>query len=269
MRETFTVFFFEDDESTADKIKKILEQPPDNPDAPLLAVRHYMRAGTAFAALERLTEPPDVALLDRHQSTYTKAGLDLCERIKTDWPNVPVVFLSKHDSLGQQGDGLDVGAISYLSKALFDKPDHEEFIRKTLLAAIRETAGRATAGRAKNTPKYQLGSLEVDMNVPQVRWRGQVVELTHDQRGILDELARPGHAEQLCKYSDLAIAGGIATHGQNEIRDRVQHHIQKIRRAFEKVDEDFRAACLDRRYGIVAIPKAGYRWVSNPVSETA
>ena len=265
MRETFTVFFFEDDESTAKRLKRALEQPPDNPDAPLLAVHHYLRAKDAFAALERLTEPPDVALLDRHQSDYTNAGLDLCERIKTDWPNVPVVFLSEHDGLGQQGDGLDVGAISYLSKALFDKPDHEEFIRKVLLAAIRETEG-LDGGPPK---KYQLGSLEIDMNMPQVCWRGQVVELTQAQRGILDELARPGHTERLCKYSDLATAGGITGNDRDQRRENVKQHIQKIRRAFEKVDEDFRAACLDRRYGIVAIPKAGYRWVSNPVSETA
>ena len=265
MRETFTVFFFEDDESTADKIKEILESPPDNPDAPLLAVHHYLRAKDAFGALEKLTEPPDVALLDRHQSDYTNAGLDLCKKIKTYWPNVPVVFLSTYGRLSERMEGIDAGAIHYLSKALFDKPDHGEFIRKVLLAARR-----GSEKTDEDPPdNYQLGSLEVDMNRPRVRWRGRVVKLTQMQLGILDELARPDHAGRTRKYDDLATAGGIATHGQNDIRDNVKHHIQKIRRAFGKVDEDFGAACGDERYGIVAKSQAGYCWVSDPVSEPA
>ena len=262
MSETFTVFFFEDDEPTAKRLKRALEQPPDNPDAPLLAVHHYLRAKDAFGALEKLTTRPDVALLDRDQHNYTNAGLDICKGIKDRWSDVPVVFLSEHADIDEQIGGLDAGAINYQSKALFNEPNHEELIRKVLLAAIRPVI--------EDSPeKYQLGSLEVDMDVPQVRWRGRDVHLTQAQLGILDDLAKPGQTGRLRKYDDLAAAGGVAAHYRDQKRDNVKHHIQKIRRAFGKVDEDFGAACLDGRYGIVAIARVGYRWVSNPVSETA
>ena len=177
MRETFTVFFFEDDESTAEKLKRALEQPPDNPDAPLLAVHHYLRAKDAFRALEKSTTRPDVALLDRDQNNYTNAGLDICKGIKDRWSDVPVVFLSEHADIDEQIGGIDAGAINYQSKALFNEPNHEELIRKVLLAAIRPVI--------EDLPeKYQLGSLEVDLDVSQVRWRGRVVDLSQAQLGF-------------------------------------------------------------------------------------
>jgi CheY-like chemotaxis protein/anti-sigma regulatory factor (Ser/Thr protein kinase) len=72
-----------------------------------------LQADTGEAALEQLE--PDLVLTDLQMPGLT--GLDLVERIRDDWPNVPVVLMTARGSEEIAAKALTVGAASYVPKS--------------------------------------------------------------------------------------------------------------------------------------------------------
>jgi len=248
----FKVFYYEDEPVVAGDTKRLLEQLPAKPGAPLMKVSHYAQAWDAFKAIEQWAgNPPDVALLDIHEKDYQRAGIDICKRIKEDWPKVPVIFLSDFASIRDQTLGYEEGASVYLSKDLWDEPDCGQLLRTVLLRHIE----------IRNEPNlplsvYHNGGLEVDMNIPRVCWGGNNVHLSPTDVDIVDELANDRDRGGLRTYARLAAIGGLRAESKTQLEINVKKHISNIRKAFRKVDEDFGKAGS----GIVSVTGRGYRW---------
>ena len=254
------IFFYEDDSLDAIRIKDVLGRPPGNPSDPVLKVFHYNRALHALKAIQEGDCPlPDAALLDVHEVRYTGAGIDICEKIREFWPSVPVMFLSEKYELQDRIRGRKVGAVTYMpKKPLHDnEPDYEEEI----LASIYALLGMKGTDGPPNI--YQIKSLSVDVNAYEVRWRGEKLQLTASEIGIVDELASPGNVGRTRRYESLADAGGMSGKlwTEDRLRRNVRQRVRLIRKAFEKVDKGFTVACKEERHGIIAVDKVGYRWI--------
>lgn len=75
-----------------------------------------LQANCAEAALEQLEQlEPDLVLTDLQMPGLT--GLDLVERIRDDWPNVPVILMTSRGSEEIAAQALTVGAASYVPKS--------------------------------------------------------------------------------------------------------------------------------------------------------
>jgi CheY-like chemotaxis protein len=92
-------------------------------------------AGSANDALEKLgAEPPSVVLVDA--SLEGLNGYELCERIKSSAPGVPVILLSSKQQPYDRNRGGQVGADDHI-----DKPfDTQQLIDK-VNAALKKSAG--------------------------------------------------------------------------------------------------------------------------------
>ena len=254
-----TIFYFEDHELDARRVTNALERPPVRLGDPSLKVFHYERALDALKAIDQWKgcPLPDAALLDVDQDDYIGAGIDICVKIREVWPSVPVMFLSGKDRIEDRTRGVRAGAVAYMSKASLNEPGYEELIRAAVSSLFTESGGLPD--------KYLCGSLRVDLDACDVRWQGTKLRLSPSQIGMVDDLARPGHAGRVRRYVDLAGAAGMVgkSLSQNQLRINVKQRIRLIRQAFERVDADFEAAWKEGRYGIIAVDRTGYRWKSD------
>ena len=254
-----TVFFFEDHQDVADKIRKALERPPVKPDYPVLKVKHYPRALSAIKAIETWGGPlPNAGVLDVEQDDYKDAGIEICKTIVKFWPGFPVMFLTRRDEVADRVRGLEVGAVKYLSKTPIQRNEEgwEEVLRAEVNALL-------TIGEPLDPPdEYYSGSLYVNVETHETRWQEKKLRLNKSQMGILDELARPGNAGTVRSYHDLAKAAGISKPlNKRQLRINMRQHVYQIRGVFEKVDEEFHTAWEQDRYGIISVEGRGYKWV--------
>lgn len=100
-----------------------------------------MRAETAYNGEEALqmiaATPPDVVVLDVMMPGMN--GLAVLQRIKTDYPHVPVILLTGMGTTRDGVEGLRLGALDYLVKPL----KIEELMEK-LDGALQKTSGGVT-----------------------------------------------------------------------------------------------------------------------------
>ena len=256
MSQTFKVFYYEDDLPTAAEVKTSLEEPPSKPSEPLLEVSHYAKAWHAFKAIEQCSgKPPDVALLNIHEEGYSRAGIDICKRIKEEWQKVPVIMLSGFATVRDQIDGYDAGAAAYLSKSLLEEKDCGQLIKAVVIRHLPET----TCPPPPEYFGYTLGSLTVDRHIPRVCWQGKQVRLSPIGIDLVDELASDRDRGGLRTFDRLAEVGGFRAESKEQMRINVIKHMSTIRKAFRKIDEEFGKA----GYGIIPVPGRGYRWQSD------
>ena len=262
MNNTYSVFYFEDDEAVANPIKVFLEKPVHGP---ALEVIYHTDATSAKDAIETWSHsnPPNIALLDRHQDGYTNAGYDICKKIKAKWPRTPVVMLSGYDEITVRIDFTEIGVSEYLPKTILQHPDHREYIQKVLLNHIDLTEGDRPFWNSSN---YMNGSLQVDMETPALWWRKKEVKLSPDNIAIVHDLADPDKKGKTRSYENLGLAGDL-TGDEEVLRVNLRQRIQNIRQAFQAVDDKFIQACTNKRHGIIAVPKRGYYWRSDGANE--
>ena len=110
-------------------------------------------------------------------------GLDVLAAIRHERPTVPVILLTARDAVPDRVEGLDAGAVDYVTKPFaFDE----------LAARVRARLRHAEQGRPT---RIEAGDIEVDLLRRRVRRAGSEVSLSATEFDLLALLAR--HADHV------------------------------------------------------------------------
>lgn len=120
--------------------------------------------------------PYDLIILDVMMPL--KSGFEVCRELRLKKDDTPVLMLTAKDEIEDRVTGLDLGADDYLIKPF----DFSE-----LLARIRALLRRKGKSRS---PKLKIGDLSLNTVTREVRWKGNLVELTTKEFVILQYLMR-------------------------------------------------------------------------------
>ncbi len=136
-------------------------------------------AETVEQALTLLAaNPPDAVILDL--VLPDGSGVEVCRELRT-WSSAPVIVLSVVGDEAEKVAALDAGADDYVTKP---------FGIEELLARLRAALRRVDA---PSEPVVVLGDLRIDLEKRAVSVRGEPVQLTPHEFGLLRVLARnPG-----------------------------------------------------------------------------
>lgn len=199
-------------------------------------VRHFDSAREAMDAFsERL---PDLAILDIGLGSDAEAGFELCRRLRSLSPHLPIIFLTARDSEIDAVSGLRLGADDYLTKDI----SHAHLLARIVALFRRLDAQRAVGAEDE---RFSCDDLELNLDRMQASWRSLPLDLTVTEFWMLYSLARhPGHVKNRQQLMDAA----------NVVLDdnTITSHIKRIRRKFELVDASFDR--IQTAYGM------GYRW---------
>ncbi|NEO33595.1 MAG: response regulator transcription factor [Symploca sp. SIO3C6] len=119
------------------------------------------------------------------------SGLEICQQLRSQGKNTPVLFLTAKDSLDDRVIGLDSGADDYLVKP-FELPE--------LLARVRALLRRSGAIDNNNSQRLRFGTLELDLDNQLAYRHGRLIELSEKECKLLAYFMRH--------------AGKLLTHGQ-------------------------------------------------------
>jgi DNA-binding response OmpR family regulator len=113
-------------------------------------------------------------------------GFTLCRKLRNGGNSVPLILLTSRDSDIDEALGLDVGADDYVSKP---------FSTRVLLARVSALLRRSEVrgGAAQAEPLLSVGQLELCPERVELRFAGQLIEVTLTEFRLLECLAkRPG-----------------------------------------------------------------------------
>jgi len=177
-------------------------------------------AESGEAALDRVLQGlPDLVVLDVMLPGID--GLEVCRRLRSAEPRLPIILLTARDRVPDRVAGLDAGADDYLVKPFaFDE----------LLARIRALL-RRTATETPETMTFQ--DMRLDLNTHEV-WRGERrVELTLTEYQLLEFFLR--HPRQVLSRDRIHDAiWGRDYYLESNVIDV---HIKRLREKLEADDE--------------------------------
>src|SRR3954471_16400242 len=174
---------------------------------------------TGREAVEAFTAaPPDVLVLDI--GLPDADGRDVCQALRVNSVDSPVIFLTARDALTDRLSGFHVGDDDYVTKP---------FAVAELIARIRVAARRQTAG-----PPAEEGALEVDPVTHAVRKRGRTAQLTPTEFRMLAALAaRPGEVVRRQQLRAAAWPEGAIVHDNT-----IDAYIVRLRRKLRELGVD-------------------------------
>jgi two-component system catabolic regulation response regulator CreB len=147
---------------------------------------------TAEAALQHVErELPSLIVLDVGLPDLN--GFELFKRLR-ERVDVPVLFLTARGDEIDRVVGLELGADDYVPKP-FSPRELVARVRSILRRAARTAAApAATAAARVATPAAPALPIQIDEGRRQIRFYGQLLELSRYEYGLLKTLAsRPGH----------------------------------------------------------------------------
>jgi two-component system response regulator BasR len=170
---------------------------------------------TARAALELVDDADSLfacAVLDL--GLPDGEGLDVLKEWRRRGVRLPVIVLTARDALQARVSGLDAGADDYVIKPV----EPEELVSR--IRAVTRRAGGHTSSL------WSVGSLQIDLNVREVRQHDKVVELSRLEFDVVAELAR--HAGQVVSKHRLVRA--LAPLGEPMEFNALEVHIHNLRK---------------------------------------
>lgn len=139
---------------------------------------------TGEAALAQVqAQPPALVILD--VGLPDSSGFEVFKRLRASHADVPVIFLTARSDEIDRVVGLELGADDYVPKP---------FSPRELVARVRSILRRAARPAAAAAPAAPVAAISVDEGRRQIRFYGQLLELSRYEFGLLKTLAsRPGH----------------------------------------------------------------------------
>jgi len=125
------------------------------------------------------SERPDAVVLDMMLPDFD--GMEVLRRLRTQHPDVPVLFLTARDSLEDRIAGLTAGGDDYVVK-----PFSLEEVVARIRALLRRTGARQEASAAR----LVVGDLELDEDSREVFRGGDEISLTATEFELLRYLMR-------------------------------------------------------------------------------
>ncbi len=137
--------------------------------------------GDGPAALQRLdTDPQGFDLLILDLMLPGMSGYDICETLRRQGNDVPVLILSARTLVEDRVRGYDVGADQYLEKP-FDLEELLSMVRNLLVRRSKTLVlGDQTVG-----PTFEFGRVRVNFDTYVVAVDGKPVRLTHTEMKLL------------------------------------------------------------------------------------
>lgn len=151
-------------------------------------------------------------------------GLDICQALRREGVDVPVLMLTARDTLADKLAGFDAGTDDYLVKP---------FQLEELAARIRALAHRRSA-RAK---RLQVGDLVLDLSERTATRAGRAIELAPTGWTLLEVLMRNAPAVVSRAQLEEAVWGG----GDLPDSDALKVHLYRLR---QKVDRPFASSMI-------------------------
>ena len=121
--------------------------------------------------------PYDLIILDLN--IPGKDGFAVCEEIRADGRDIPILMLTARDTVEDRIQGLDIGADDYLTKPF----EFGELLAR-LRALLRRPRGEMLPARIK------IGELEIDTHSQTARAAGELITLTTKEYALLQYFAR-------------------------------------------------------------------------------
>lgn len=182
------------------------------------------------------TRSVDLMILDVSLNSERDAGFQLCAEFRHDDKDLPIIFLTSHDSEIDHISGLRVGADDYVSKGL-------SFA--FLLVRIETLLRRVNELAKPDKSKTSSSQVYLDTNSLSISWKGQRVDLPLTQFWMVRELIE---SSDVCNPERLMQAAQITVEPNT-----IAAHIKSIRKRFKVIDSQFE--CIKTERG------RGYRWL--------
>ena len=217
MSEEKTVLVVEDEKNIVDILRFNLE-------------RKGCRVLEAYDGEEGLrrarTEKPDLILLDIMLPKMN--GFSVCEALRKDGDNVPILLLTAREEEDDKVRGLEIGADDYITK-----PFSMREVVARVEANIRRTSMAAPAGAAAADSAMPVaGDLAINTDSHQVFRAGKAIDLTQREYELLTFLA--SHPNKV--YSRVDLMEQVWNYGY--VGDDVRTVDVTVRRLREKIEEN-------------------------------
>jgi len=122
---------------------------------------------------------PDAVVLDVMLPDFS--GLEVLRRLRSELPNVCVLFLTARDAVEDRIAGITAGGDDYVTKP---------FSLEEVLARLRGLLRRAGVARARAGTELAVADLTMDEDAREVRRDGELIELTATEFELLRFLMR-------------------------------------------------------------------------------
>ncbi len=167
-------------------------------------------------------------------------GFDVCRALRSI-SALPVIFLTARDGEIDRVLGLELGADDYVVKP---------FSPRELVARVRARLRRHIPAQVVQTavddPRWQKhGGFEIDRDGKRVRYRGELLDLTRYEYGLIDALlVRPGAVLSRAQLMDRVWADAFDSGDRT-----VDTHIKTLRGKLRMIDADADPVCTHRGLG--------------------
>ncbi len=135
-------------------------------------------SGSEAVRVARETRP-DAIVLDIMLPDFD--GLEVMRRIRTELPDVPVIFLTAKDAVVDRISGLTAGGDDYVTKP---------FSLEEVIARLRGLLRRSGAAQSRNDSLLVVGDLSLDEDSHEVTRAGEEIHLTATEFELLRYLMR-------------------------------------------------------------------------------
>ena len=122
---------------------------------------------------------PDAVVLDVMLPDFS--GLEVLRRLRSELPNVCVLFLTARDAVEDRIAGITAGGDDYVTKP---------FSLEEVLARLRGLLRRAGVARARTGTELTVADLTMDEDAREVRRGGELIDLTATEFELLRFLMR-------------------------------------------------------------------------------
>ena len=137
-------------------------------------------AGSGLSAVQAARDVrPDAVVLDIMLPDFD--GLEVMRRIRTEQPDMPVIFLTAKDAVDDRISGLTAGGDDYVTKP---------FSLEELIARLRGLLRRSGATTARPNSELVVGDLRMDEDSHEVTRAGEPIHLTATEFELLRFLMR-------------------------------------------------------------------------------